>query len=96
VKDANGCTSKQNVSVSANVSLTTDIVPIINTNCALAGCHGAGQSGRPDFTKKDVIVSNATRIKERTIAGNMPPSGKLSNDLLNKISCWVDSGAPNN
>ncbi|GAB4328246.1 MAG: hypothetical protein OHK0038_02080 [Flammeovirgaceae bacterium] len=77
VKDANGCTSKQNINVSANISLTTDIVPIINTNCALSGCHGSGQTGRPDFTKKENIISSAASIKERTNSGTMPPIWKI-------------------
>lgn len=76
-------------------SLTEDVIPIINANCAISGCHVTGFRS-PDFSKKENIITAASSIKFRTQSRTMPPSssGKsLSLDEIETISCWVDNGA---
>ena len=80
------------------ISYADDIVPIIDTNCAIPGCHVSG-TGLPDWTKYENVAANAQKIKEYTFDGVMPPStsGKsLTIEQVREISCWVNSGAPNN
>ena len=80
------------------ISFSEDIMPIIATNCAIAGCHVSGQQ-RPTLENYGQISANAERVEFRTSNGTMPPSTsglRLSQDEINAISCWVDAGAPEN
>lgn len=80
------------------VSFQQDIQPIINTNCAIPGCHVSG-SQFPDFSEKENIMDNAGEIRTRTRNRVMPPpsSGKsLTDEQIQLISCWVNSGAQDN
>jgi len=82
----------------ANISFSSDIKPIIDTNCAVSGCHVTG-TGLPSWETYANISANAGKIASRTAAGEMPPSisGKsLTIEQVQKIQCWVGSGAPNN
>ena len=91
-----GCTVNRNVRVLSDVTLMGDIMPIVNTNCAITGCHADAVS--PRMTSSEAIINAANRIMARTTARTMPPSGRpdLSNDEIAKIACWVEDGAPNN
>jgi len=76
------------------ISLASDIKPIIDRNCAVSGCHLDRQN--PLFNDNAAIISNAQRILARTSAGTMPPAGALDAELVAQISCWVDAGAMDN
>ncbi len=81
-----------------DVSYSEDIAQIISTNCAISGCHVSG-TGLPDWTKYENLVANADEIRRKTFEGEMPPpfSGKsLTIEEVRMISCWVNSGTPNN
>lgn len=96
-RDANGCeASISNIEITTGVSLSADIQPIIQNNCAVTGCHSGSQP--PNFTDKQNILNNASRIKSRTSAGSMPPSGRedLTEQEIALIACWVDDGALDN
>jgi len=97
VRDGNGCESGQSVRVASGLSLAADIKPILQNNCALAGCHVGG--ALPDFRNSETIVANAANIRTMTSTRTMPPaeSGKtLSQEQIDRIACWVADGAPNN
>ena len=82
----------------SNASLITDIMPILQQNCAVSGCHVAG-TGRVDFTVKDNVIQNSSAIRANTQSGIMPPpaSGKsISNAQKELIYCWVTAGAKDN
>jgi hypothetical protein len=77
------------------VSWQHEILPIMETSCALSGCHDG--ISRRDWTDYDEVKRYATAIKQRTQDRSMPFDGPmLSQDQINIIACWVDSGAPNN
>ena len=79
-------------------SLSSDVIPIMDVNCTFSGCH-LNSSSIPDFSDPEVIIQNATRIKARVVSRTMPPASSgltLTQDEISTISCWVDSGAPNN
>lgn len=76
------------------VTLSGTVAPIIQSNCALPACHGGNRS--PLMTSDQEIINAANRIKARTGAGTMPPSGPLPAEEIEAIACWVDAGAPNN
>lgn len=80
------------------VSFSDRIEPIINTNCAIPGCHAPGGQ-QPTLETYEQISSNADKIRNRTSNGTMPPptSGiRLSQKDIDDIACWVDAGTPEN
>ena len=75
------------------VSFSLVIQPIIQTNCAISGCHIPG-TGRANFQDVNQIKFNAVEMKKRTRSLDMPRGGgSLSQEEIDLISCWVDSGA---
>ncbi|HXS38142.1 MAG TPA: hypothetical protein VN721_15680 [Flavipsychrobacter sp.] len=90
------------------VSYSADIVPILNTNCAISGgCHdaaGASVSGH-NYTNYAGIKAVAsydfliTDITGNPMPGHnsMPKNGnKLSECDIDKMIRWVNEGAPDN
>ncbi|MFT4736795.1 MAG: hypothetical protein ACJAZM_002552 [Cyclobacteriaceae bacterium] len=94
VRDAEGCETVEQLSVLSGVTLTDDVQPIINNNCAVSGCHNGTQS--PNLSSMSGIVGSASRIRVRTTAGTMPPTGSLAQSQVDAITCWVEDGAQNN
>jgi hypothetical protein len=82
---------------SLNVSFSRDIQPLIQSRCAVSGCHDAssGNKGGP-FTTYTQIQFKASNIKVQVVSGNMPQGGTLTAAQIKLISCWVDGGAVNN
>ncbi len=81
-----------------SVSLSNDIIPIINQNCASSGCHVSG-TNRVDLSLKENILQHAEQIKDFTQSDYMPPEGsgkQLSESQKESIFCWVDQGALDN
>lgn len=76
-----------------------DVKPIISLKCAIAGCHN-GSTSLPNWSDFSVLQPRALDIRSRVVGGSMPPSsspaGKLTNEQISIISCWVDAGAQNN
>jgi hypothetical protein len=85
---------KPEFSCGEEVSLNMDIMPIINSNCAFAQCHGSGRL--PFLTSKQAVIDNANTIRVQVSGGSMPPGGALSDEEIRLIQCWVDDGALDN
>ena len=83
-----------------NVSFTNDIEPILENSCNLSGCHNAG-SFNGDYTTYSGVkekVDNGS-FKNRVLDLKdmpAPPVDPLNEEQLEKISCWLEDGAPNN
>lgn len=76
---------------------STDIGPLIQTRCAISGCHAAGSTNGPGpLTSYTLIKNAAPEIKVAVVSRFMPRIGTLTPLEIKKISCWVDSGAPEN
>ena len=79
-----------------------DIRPIIETKCAISGCHN-GDMG-PDlnwnnFEKFHQRVASGLvkyRVTHRIMPPSFSPEGPLSQEQINAIACWSDEGALNN
>jgi len=83
---------------SEGVSFSDKVEPIVNTNCAIQGCHATGGQ-QPTLETYEQISSNAEKIRTRTSNGTMPPSSsgiRLSQEDIDDIACWVNAGAPDN
>lgn len=95
-KDATDCEVTQEVVVLAGIS-STDIQSIVETNCAVSGCHAGNVS--PDLRNVTNIQNNAGRIQIRTANKTMPPSSSsfsLTDAEIAALNCWVEDGAPVN
>lgn len=82
-----------------DVSFANDILPIIEMNCSVVGCHVAGGSGTGTFENYDQIKAKVDdgSFRDRVIVQqDMPPGTPLSNCQIAHITKWLDSGAPNN
>lgn len=80
------------------VSLSADIMPLLQSNCAVESCHIQG-NGLPDFRLKEKVLVNAGEIRRLVGAGIMPPatSGRmLTRAEIDRISCWVQQGKQDN
>lgn len=75
-------------------SWQTDILPILETRCAISECHDG--ITRRNFTSYEEVKQYAFSIKQRTINRSMPFDGPLPQDQIDKIACWVDNGAVEN
>ena len=80
-----------------NARFATQIAPLVETRCAIPGCHDAssGNKGGP-FTNYTQIQAKATTIKAQVQSGAMPEGSSLTAAEIQLITCWVNSGAPNN
>jgi len=78
-------------------SFAADVNPIIQSNCALAGCHAAGSSNGPGplLTYGQIFNARAD-IRGAVSSGVMPLGSVLSTAQKNSILCWIDSGASSN
>jgi hypothetical protein len=93
------------------VSFATDIQPIFNASCNMAGCHSSG-SNAPDLSAGGAyagalsVINTASpsnselylRIsRPSSEEGFMPEGGSaLSDDKKAKILTWIQEGAQNN
>jgi SprB repeat len=97
-KDANNCTGTLIATVPGQPSgsLFSAVKTMMQTNCAVPGCHtGSNPAGGHDWTKECEIVSFSTRIQARAIDANpsiMPPTGALPAAEKQKITDWITAG----
>jgi hypothetical protein len=82
---------------------SNEIGTILNTNCALSGCHSASSSSAginlSDYASASSQfknnADNLTSVHHGSGVEPMPRGGaKLSADLINKLDCWVKNGCP--
>jgi hypothetical protein len=86
---------------SLNIKYSTTIAHMMQTYCATSGCHEPAGSGSGDFTgyagvKSKVNNGSMTKRVINPVPRDMPPSGPLPEALIEKLDCWIKSGAPNN
>lgn len=99
VKDSQGCIFTASAAVfqgNTGVSFSTQIQPIIDTKCAISGCHNGDNGAERNWTVFSNVKANAGNIKTRTENRTMPLTGSLSQEQIDLIACWVDEGAQNN
>ncbi|MFZ9386659.1 MAG: hypothetical protein ACO25B_02155 [Chitinophagaceae bacterium] len=92
-----GGTTNVDCSTVTNKAFAADVNPIIQTVCAVAGCHASGSGNGPGALTNYTQIFNArARIRSAVSSGSMPQGSALSSTQKNSIICWIDSGAPNN
>jgi hypothetical protein len=86
----------------ATISYTTQVKPIIESKCAISGCHN-GDNGSDfkwtDFSKLQQRAHSGL-LKSKVVNHEMPPpespQGPLTQEQIDIISCWTTQGAPQN
>ena len=86
------------------VTFQADVLPILQQNCAVAGCHSTTsmQSGLDLGAYADIQqIATDGRLMDRITrpVGDgllMPPGNKLGGCDINKIQSWAARGALNN
>lgn len=84
------------------MTYATDIAPILNQSCALAGCHDATtKSFGHDLSsyQGSVTAANSNRLLgaiNHSAGFNPMPKGlaKLDDCSISKITAWVNAGTP--
>ena len=87
------------------ISFESDVKPIINSNCALSGCHATGAHA-PDLTADNAYAALNNGIFVNTL---IPKQSKLYIEVngemgtympspldKRKVYDWIRNGAPNN
>lgn len=86
-----------NCATVTNKAFAADVSPIIQSSCAISGCHASGSTNGPgELTSHAQISAAASNIRSAVSTGRMPQTGTLSSAQKSSIICWIDSGAPNN
>ena len=81
----------------ANKAFAANVNPIIQSSCAIGGCHDAISTNGPGpLTNYSQVFNARTTIRSDVSTGIMPKTGSLTSSQKNSIICWIDSGAPNN
>lgn len=100
VQDDADCSITINDVVASNttVSFQTQIKPLLETNCIKSGCHNGDNGADRNWSVFANVQAKASGIKTRTGNRSMPAdnTNALSQDQIDLIACWVDSGAQNN
>lgn len=97
VRNADGCSSRLNISVphgTTGTSWSGEILPLVETHCAQSGCHNG--VSRPDLRVYANAKFYASQMKALTADGSMPFEGSITQAQIDLIACWVDEGALNN
>lgn len=82
-----------------NLTYSNEIEPIIAESCAISGCHLPGGSGNGVFLSFEGVLEkvNNGSLKNRVVEERtMPPNAALTACEIDKISFWINQGAPNN
>jgi len=86
------------------ISYVNDVIPIINTHCAITGdggCHNGGNGDDLNWTNLANLQNHAAQLKIRVTLSpsdpaHMPRIGSISRDQIQTLVCWAEQGAKNN
>lgn len=81
----------------AAIQFSANVSSIIQSNCAVSGCHNSGSANGPGpLTSYAEINAAKVQIRAAVLSGSMPKNGSLTAAQKNSIICWIDAGAANN
>jgi len=86
----------------SDVTYTNTIASMLNTSCAVSGCHVAGNEAVAFFSLEDYANAKGAADFGRIVGAisyeddfsAMPPTGQLDQCDIDKITAWVEAGAP--
>jgi hypothetical protein len=78
-------------------SFSSNVSPIISNSCAISNCHQSGSVNGPgELLTYQEIFNARSDIRSAVLSGVMPQNSSLTPSQINMITCWIDSGAPDN
>jgi len=82
---------------STGISFAADVQPIINTHCAVSGCHSANSATRQPLTTYDEVKGAIDNwgLQTRVENGSMPPAGMPDADKQTLLD-WIAEESLNN
>lgn len=83
-------------SISEPIDFSTTIRPIINSDCAVSGCHESGATALPDFSGDDRVLELASSIRDAVFEARMPKGRTMSFEKRNLIVSWADQHLDSN
>ena len=69
-----------------NTSFSQTVLPILNTNCNLSGCHDPNNAA--ELNNFQVVHDNAAQIKASVVSGRMP-KGRSFNTTDKNALIWI-------
>jgi hypothetical protein len=83
------------------ISYNGQIQEIINTTCAVTGCHNGSLGEDRNWTILSSLQAKKDNVKDRInrppgTPGRMPAAGALTSAEIEILTCWVNQGARNN
>jgi hypothetical protein len=88
-------TNKTKDSCLTTISYQQTIVPLLTKYCT--SCHNASfKASNVDLSSYVEVVKHAENSLNAIQDGSMPPSGKLSELLIQDFTCWIKQGKLNN
>ena len=83
------------------VSYDLDVSPIVESSCAISGCHDGSNGADLNWNDFSKFQSHAAEVKDRITRppgepGHMPATGSITDTEIQTIVCWVDQGAQDN
>lgn len=97
VKDSQNCETSAQATLKTGVTYTANIASIINTNCAISGCHSGSTS--PNLSTFGGVSGDASQVLRRASNRTMPPRSSgltLTSAEIKLLECWVADGSPEN
>ena len=94
---------QEEICETTNLSYTNEISDILNSNCALSGCHVNGNETNAFFSFQGYDNVKAAVDFGRIIGAinheagfsAMPKGGNMLDDCtIDKITAWINAGAP--
>lgn len=86
------------------ISYVNDVIPIINSHCAITGdggCHNGGNGDDLNWTSLTNLQNHAAELQVRVTLppsnpAHMPRLGSIDLDQIKTLVCWAKQGAKNN
>ena len=87
--------------VTDSLTYNAHMKTIIDTRCAISGCHVSGGTGNGIFTNYAGIkakVDNGSLHERVVVRKDMPPAGstQLNECQIQQFDTWIAGGAPEN
>ena len=83
-------------------TFAADVKPIIETKCAITGCHNGDMGQDLNWTNFEAFHERVEsglvkfRVTNRIMPPSSSPAGPLTQEQINAIACWSDQGGLNN
>jgi hypothetical protein len=84
---------------SHTISFSTEVQPILQSNCAIPHCHNGDNGADINWTDPVKFKAHSDEARRRVLlpkshSDHMPREGEISYEQISRIVCWAEQGAP--